>query len=136
MWLRAVLVFVMIASLGGRGVAGPLLFEADFPRVDGTIRMIEFSGELTDNGVSGRLVVDGHEVDVIGEVTKHSISGRFKVGGQEVGHFVATVIDRALYGSHSLNGEIGRWTIPLRDIPKEARDVRQRGEERREEGNV
>jgi hypothetical protein len=39
------------------------------------------------------------------------------------GHFSAVIVGRELKGTDSLNGKVGSWTIPLQEIPKEARDA-------------
>lgn len=107
--------------------AQSVTFATEFPRADGTWRPISFDGDRVGSAVSGRLAVDGQEVDVIAGLAKEGVSGRFEVGGKEIGRFTAKVVGEELRGSHELSGQVGGWSIPLREIPKVARDVLKTG---------
>lgn len=113
----------LILSLSSVGVARSITFAGDFPRTDGDTRTISFSGDLAGSTVTGRLAVDGQEIDVVGDLTREAVTGRFEVAGKEVGHFTAKVVGQDLHGSYDLNGEVGAWTIPLRELPREAQAV-------------
>jgi len=122
-WGRAAAAVVAVALCPVASLAEPLTFATNFPRADGTSRAISFSGDLTREDVDGRLSVDGQEVDVVAELAGGRVTGQFRSSGSGVGTFKAEVIGRELHGRHDLNGEVGAWTIPLSEIPREARDL-------------
>jgi hypothetical protein len=112
-----------LLTLPALGRTEPLTFATEFPRSDGSRRAVSFTGELGGDAVTGRLGVGGTEVDVVARLGKESVTGQFEVEGKPVGRFAARVMGRELHGSYELEGEVGAWQIPLREIPKEARDL-------------
>jgi hypothetical protein len=106
--------------------AAPLTFDAAFPKTEGgAARSVAFTGSLDNGRVTGQVSVDGEQFVVAATLEKGTVSGTFDSGARRLGTFSAKRVGTDLEGTHDLNGEIGRWRIPLSEIPAAARAVLQ-----------
>ena len=101
-----------------------LTYSKSVPGPGGSSRQISFDGALESSRVSGILEVDGVRVSVAGAVTRSGISGRFDwPTGGKAGEFSGYVDSENLRGSYVLDGMVGRWRVPLSEVPAEVKGL-------------
>ncbi|MGH7893148.1 MAG: hypothetical protein ACREQL_00685 [Candidatus Binatia bacterium] len=87
---------------------------------------MSFSGALSGPQLSGQLSIDGQQLKVAATVGTGTVSGTFTTtDGRRIGGFAAKTTGTQLEGTNDLNGEAGRWSIPLSELPAAARTLLQ-----------
>ncbi len=120
-WIRTACLAVLVLSFDVASAAGPLSFAATFPKPNGGGRNVTFTGTISGAQIAGQLSVDGQQLTVAASVAGDTVSGTFvRDGSFRAGTFSARKNGNELEGTDDLNGEAGRWSIPMSELPSAA----------------